>query len=145
MKFAADFGILELNADPALPVTVRNVEPQLAGSVVEVKEGNKTISPEEIVDRERVGKIINTDRQNPPTLCKAKSCTSLPIGPTRFGSGLKGCPTTQMTKIRAVNPSWPARARSLYQKLSIPKLQGGQEFRSCRHSLEETGFLCCGD
>lgn len=29
-KFAARFGILEANADPALPVTIRNVEPQLA-------------------------------------------------------------------------------------------------------------------
>jgi hypothetical protein len=30
-KFAARFGIVELNADPALPITVRNVEPGLAG------------------------------------------------------------------------------------------------------------------
>jgi hypothetical protein len=34
VKFGASFGILEANADPALPVTVRNVEPQLAGVAV---------------------------------------------------------------------------------------------------------------
>jgi hypothetical protein len=32
-KFAADFGILELNADPALPVTLRHVENPLTGAV----------------------------------------------------------------------------------------------------------------
>jgi uncharacterized protein YfaS (alpha-2-macroglobulin family) len=32
LKFAATFGILELHADPALPVSVRNVEKQLPGS-----------------------------------------------------------------------------------------------------------------
>ncbi len=31
-KFAARFGIVELNADPALPITVRNVEPALVGT-----------------------------------------------------------------------------------------------------------------
>ncbi|MDR0480790.1 MAG: alpha-2-macroglobulin, partial [Gallionellaceae bacterium] len=31
IKFPSKFGILELNADPALPVTVRNVEPTLKG------------------------------------------------------------------------------------------------------------------
>ena len=35
-KFPGRFGILELNADPVLPVTVRNVEPALKGRSVEV-------------------------------------------------------------------------------------------------------------
>ncbi len=33
-KFAADFGILELNADPALPLTLRSVEPELQGTLL---------------------------------------------------------------------------------------------------------------
>jgi hypothetical protein len=35
-KFAARFGVLELNADPALPITLRNVEKTLAGRQVQV-------------------------------------------------------------------------------------------------------------
>jgi alpha-2-macroglobulin len=35
VKFPGRFGILELNADPILPVTVRSVEPKLAGKQVE--------------------------------------------------------------------------------------------------------------
>ena len=38
-KFPGRFGILELNADPLLPVTVRNVEAKLAGRQVEVAAG----------------------------------------------------------------------------------------------------------
>ena len=35
-KFAARFGVLELNAEPALPVTLRNVEKELAGKQVQL-------------------------------------------------------------------------------------------------------------
>lgn len=38
VKFAANFGIIEL-AQPVLPVTVRNVEPQLAQATVSIKAG----------------------------------------------------------------------------------------------------------
>ncbi len=44
-KFAADFGILELNADPMLPVTLRNVEPEIAGMMVEVEGGAGNFDP----------------------------------------------------------------------------------------------------
>jgi len=45
-KFAADFGVLELNADPPLlPVTLRNVEPEVAGRMMEVAEGQENIDP----------------------------------------------------------------------------------------------------
>ena len=43
-KFPARFGILELNAEPLLPVTVRNVEATLAGRKVELTaNGNQAI------------------------------------------------------------------------------------------------------
>ena len=38
-KFPGRFGILELNADPLLPVTVRNIEPVIAGRRVEIQPG----------------------------------------------------------------------------------------------------------
>ena len=47
-KFAANFGILELNATPLLPVTVRNVEPEIAGQMLGVEEGQTSIEHAEI-------------------------------------------------------------------------------------------------
>ena len=45
-KFAADFGILELKANPPLlPVTLRNVEPAVAGRMLGVTEGQENIDP----------------------------------------------------------------------------------------------------
>ncbi|MCX5918230.1 MAG: MG2 domain-containing protein [Deltaproteobacteria bacterium] len=37
-KFSSRFGIIELNAEPALPVTLRNLEPQVKGRMVKVDE-----------------------------------------------------------------------------------------------------------
>ena len=44
-KFAADFGILELNADPMLPVTLRNVEAAIAGKMLQVEGGEENFDP----------------------------------------------------------------------------------------------------
>ncbi len=44
-KFAAPFGILELKGSPLLPVTLRNVEPAVAGRMMEVQEGQDNIDP----------------------------------------------------------------------------------------------------
>jgi uncharacterized protein YfaS (alpha-2-macroglobulin family) len=44
-KFAADFGILELKSDPVLPVTLRNVEPELSGKMFEATGGEENFDP----------------------------------------------------------------------------------------------------
>jgi alpha-2-macroglobulin len=44
-KFAAPFGIIELKGNPLLPVTLRNVEPTVAGRMMEVREGQENIDP----------------------------------------------------------------------------------------------------
>ncbi|MGA2262988.1 MAG: alpha-2-macroglobulin, partial [Acidobacteriota bacterium] len=45
-KFAAPFGILELKSNPPLlPLTLRNVEPSIAGRMMEVVEGQENIDP----------------------------------------------------------------------------------------------------
>ncbi len=45
-KFAANFGVLELKADPPLlPVTLRNVEPNIAARMMDVVEGQENIDP----------------------------------------------------------------------------------------------------
>ena len=51
-KFSARFGILELKADPALPVTLRNIEPQVKGKVLKVDK-------EEGIAGKVTGKILN--------------------------------------------------------------------------------------
>jgi alpha-2-macroglobulin len=38
VKFAGRFGVLELNANPVLPVTVRNLEPEISGQLLKVGE-----------------------------------------------------------------------------------------------------------
>jgi uncharacterized protein YfaS (alpha-2-macroglobulin family) len=49
-KFAARFGIVELNADPALPVTIRNIEPQPKARMLKVEAGTSG---------QVTGKIVN--------------------------------------------------------------------------------------
>ena len=49
-KFAARFGIVELNADPALPVTIRNIEPQPKARMLKVEAG---------MTGQVTGKIVN--------------------------------------------------------------------------------------
>jgi alpha-2-macroglobulin len=44
-KFAAPFGILELKSNPLLPVTLRNVEPSVAGRMMTVAEGQENVDP----------------------------------------------------------------------------------------------------
>jgi len=44
-KFAAPFGILELKSNPLLPVTLRNVEPSVAGRMMAVADGQENIDP----------------------------------------------------------------------------------------------------
>jgi uncharacterized protein YfaS (alpha-2-macroglobulin family) len=44
-KFAAGFGILELNTGPMLPVTLRNVEPEISGRMLEVEGGEGMVEP----------------------------------------------------------------------------------------------------
>jgi alpha-2-macroglobulin len=54
-KFAARFGILELKSDPALPVTLRNLEPEVKARMIQVgKEG---------IIGNLVGKILNVSPQ----------------------------------------------------------------------------------
>jgi uncharacterized protein YfaS (alpha-2-macroglobulin family) len=51
-KFSSRFGILELKADPALPVTLRNLEPRVQARMIKV-------DPEEGVWGRMMGKILN--------------------------------------------------------------------------------------
>ncbi len=43
-KFAARFGIIELNAEPALPLTLRNIEPDMKARMVKVENADAGLS-----------------------------------------------------------------------------------------------------
>ncbi len=58
VKFAADFGILEATSKPVLPVTLRNVEPQLAARKFEVTGGEENMDPIQVRENERVAANI---------------------------------------------------------------------------------------
>ena len=51
-KFAADFGILELKANPMLPVTLRNVEPEVSARMLHVIGGEGSVEPEKEIPKE---------------------------------------------------------------------------------------------
>ncbi len=51
-KFSARFGILELKADPALPVTLRNLEPQIKAKMLKVEKETGVVG-------QVTGKILN--------------------------------------------------------------------------------------
>ena len=51
-KFASRFGILELKADPMLPVTLRNVEPELKARMMTMNEGEGILG-------QVMGKVLN--------------------------------------------------------------------------------------
>ena len=63
-KFAADFGILELKADAALPVTLRNIEPEIAARSFQVEGGEENFDPlpprpaKEDLDANLKGKVL---------------------------------------------------------------------------------------
>jgi alpha-2-macroglobulin len=129
VKFAADFGILELNADPMLPVTVRNVEPQLAARSMQVEEANANtavvieVSPEEgALAGKMDGKILRI--------------------PSDRASQMFGW----ISKIG--RRSWEDRSKSIFthgqaeaaRKFTVPKLQGPKAFEVLGIPMKAPGF-----
>ncbi len=58
-KFAADFGILEFTQNSLLPVTLRNVEPELTARLMQVTGGESMVDPpsKEEEDRRLLGRL----------------------------------------------------------------------------------------
>ncbi|HEX2522301.1 MAG TPA: hypothetical protein VHP35_09255, partial [Terriglobia bacterium] len=127
-KFAANFGILELNATPMLPVTVRNVEPEIAGQMLEVAEGETSIQRSEInlknqyLTEEMRGMIFKVPSDRPAQIL------------------------TWLNKIDS--RSWEDRETSIFsaaaaakaKTFSLPKLQGAKAFEVLGIPLPSPGF-----
>ncbi len=129
-KFAATFGILELKGNPLLPVTLRNVEPSVAASMMQVQQGQENVDPPRELaigideqTRERLqGKIYqvpaNTASEMLYWVKKLRRRTREDRGQSVFG------PTT------AANT----------RPFSVPKLQGAKAFEVVGIPLKAPGF-----
>jgi alpha-2-macroglobulin len=141
VKFAADFGILELNADPILPVTVRNVEPKLAGALVEVKEGNKTVSPEEVADPERTRNILNVERANRANALQGKILQITPDRANQVRFWFKKITDHEnLSRDRRAESLLEGEAGKFTQTISIPKVTGPKSFEVVGIPLKKPGF-----
>jgi len=127
-KFAADFGIIELHADPMLPVTLRNVEPEVAARMLEVAGGEENVDPPK----------------------------PIPEG-QRIAGSLRGrvlkVPSDKLSQMmtwieRVHDRSYDDRDKSIFglvtaekaRKISIPKLQGSKPFEVVGIPLKAPGF-----
>ena len=70
IKFAAPFGIVEANEGATLPVTVRAVEPMLAGHVIDVKGTSARIADDDRTIADWLRKIASANEDNIETIEK---------------------------------------------------------------------------
>jgi uncharacterized protein YfaS (alpha-2-macroglobulin family) len=139
-KFAADFGILELNANPVLPVTVRNVEPALASSLVEVKEGIKTIDPAETLASESKQNTLNVDQANEANAMQAKILQITPDRSNQIRLWFKKLSDHVYDRDKRNQSLLGHEADKFVQKASIPKLKGAKSFEVVGIPLRKSGF-----
>lgn len=127
-KFAASFGIIELNAEPMLPVTLRNVEPAIAGRMMEVAEGESTIRHADVI---RKDDYLTEEMRG--MIYRVPSDRS-----------------TQMLYWiqKSESRSWEDRDKSIFtseaagkaKPFSVPKLHGAQAFEVLGIPLPSPGF-----
>jgi uncharacterized protein YfaS (alpha-2-macroglobulin family) len=126
-KFAAGFGILELGNNPLLPVTLRNVEPKIAGRMLEVQGGEGYVEPRELRPDEAVAaKLRGKIFQVPPDKVNQMLHWIKDVG----------------------DRTWADRDKSVFgpvtsgktQSFSIPKLEGPKAFEVVGIPLKAPGF-----
>ncbi len=127
-KFAADFGILELLADPMLPVTIRNIEPEVGARMFGVTGGEENMDPPK------------------PLLQSQRLDASMRGRLFKVPSDKVSQMMTWIEKVR--ERSWNDRGTSVFgpvtaakaKKFSIPKLQGAKSFEVVGIPLKTPGF-----
>jgi alpha-2-macroglobulin len=127
-KFAADFGILELKAGAALPVTLRNVEPEISAKMLQVPGGEENFDPlparpaSEDLDSNLTGKVLRVPSDKADQM---------------------------LAWIRkASDRSWEDRDKSIFgpvtspkaQSFTIPKLHGSKPFEVVGIPFKTPGF-----
>ncbi|MBP1607917.1 MAG: alpha-2-macroglobulin domain protein 2 [Acidobacteria bacterium] len=127
-KFASDFGILELNANPLLPVTLRNVEANVPARILEVQDGEGYADP--IVGKPGTRNIEGNVQGRIYKVPTDKAGQML----------------SWIRKIR--RRSWEDRGKSILgpvsmknaEKFSIPKPQGSKAFEVVGIPIKSSGF-----
>ncbi|HVN79633.1 MAG TPA: MG2 domain-containing protein, partial [Terriglobia bacterium] len=129
VKFSADFGILELHSDPALPVTLRNVEPEVSARSLGVNEGESSIHPEELISKTSIGNEEMEGRL-------------LRIPPGRANQIM-----LWLQKVKSRDPWHDGNisvfgpdAQELTKGFKVPKLQGAKSFEVVGIPLPQPGF-----
>ena len=135
VKFAADFGILVLNANPILPLTVRNVEPALAGRLLELKEGAATIQPQDVIKVEDNKNLINPEQASEAMALQGRI---MHITPDR--SGLVRLWLDRVLEKERHQSLFEGNKIPSLQSISIPKLQGAKSFEVVGVPLSKPGF-----
>jgi uncharacterized protein YfaS (alpha-2-macroglobulin family) len=140
VKFAADFGILELKADPILPLTVRNVEPTLAGALIEVKEGNKTISPAEVVDTQGSRTILNPEQAGEVDSMQGRILRITPDRANQLRLWMKKLSDQVSDRDKRGQSIFSGDSAGFLQAVSVPKLKGPKSFEVVGIPLRKPGF-----
>jgi uncharacterized protein YfaS (alpha-2-macroglobulin family) len=136
VKFAAPFGIIELKGNPMLPVTVRNVEPMVAGRMMEVKEGQENIDPPRELSLDPNEKVQGRIRGK---IYKVPANTANEmlfwIKKVKRQSGYWGSDSQEREK-SVFGSVTGART----QAFTVPKLQGPKSFEVVGIPLKSPGF-----
>jgi uncharacterized protein YfaS (alpha-2-macroglobulin family) len=130
-KFAADFGILELNANPLLPVTLRNVEPQIAGKTLELQEGQPTINHVEILHDDEIKDYLTNEMKGSIYRVPSDKPGQMILWIDKVDSRRYEDRDTSI-----FTPDAAAKAKSF----SVPKLTGPKSFEVIGIPLAKPGF-----
>ncbi len=128
-KFPAAFGILELKADPVLPVTLRNVEPEVKAKLLKAMEvkrsGGLLGTAKGLLEdvKGRVFKVEPKQGEDPRRWLSAVTEASRRWGDDRGHSIFDGDPAVPAPK-----------------DLAIPKLNGAKAFEVVGIPFKEPGF-----
>ena len=117
VKFAADFGILEAGEGGVLPVTVRNVEPALAGKVVGVKGGVARIDGDDGAIARWLRDIAKAGESNYKDIKRGGA--TVPVNYTGAASILNG-----RAAARPLNVALPGKGRQ-FEVVGVPLGQPG--------------------
>ena len=140
-KFSARFGVLERNADPALPVTVRNLEPEVAARLLGVPAGSDGFL-EWVQGRlfrvplDRAGDVLPW-LQRLAAADRERSVFGPPASPERAGRAAAGSKPPEEAKTPEGAPAPPARPTRTFK---IPRPRGAEAMEVIGIPLGQPGF-----
>ncbi|MBI3754737.1 MAG: hypothetical protein HY265_01055, partial [Deltaproteobacteria bacterium] len=126
-KFPARFGILELKAEPVLPVTLRNIEPEVMARLLKIDEGKGIVGKTREMLKSLKGQILKVEAQK--GVQKADEVffwLKKMAGYYEYSDREKSVFSTQ--------------EMPLAKKISIPKPNGAKAFEVVGIPLKEPGF-----